>query len=258
MNHKNNNMPRISTKQVVRVRDDKNGIDKGYLVDTHYTKGRYSNDEPYFFIYLPNEHLDGFEHLSDSVKEKLHATSVWISQKRSHCPIVKGDSEAEVISRMAELIKVIMTAKIKRRDVIILEVEIEGENNSWKRYEPGMERIGMGLGVFYCQEVKAGSAPATFYKKVGQDDEEEEERGRMVKVDLDDDDPIAVIDDTPENRKFIEDLYTAFKVLVSKMKKHTKTAKSILSLIASQANLLPPPNQEEITEANQVKEDVDE
>ncbi len=230
-------MPKISSRQVLRVRDHELNINESFIVDTHYTKAKYAHDEPYFFVYLPPSQWAGYTLLTQQKKEELHSSTVWVPSKSEHVPITTGNTEAEAMNNMQELILVILKTDVVKRNVIILELDIIKGDNSWKSYSRGMELIGLHLGVFYAEEVKAGTAEPSYY--VDRSGDEWNSPGRPTKRSLDlDMDLLTIIDDTPVNRVFIEELYSAFKVLVEKLEKHTKKPADLIKLIKSQTKLL--------------------
>lgn len=193
-----------------------------------------------FYALLPPEYNTQFDLLDDIKKKEFKALHV-LKSKYSHSDFkraVSCDTESATLTMMKDFIKYLLTSKVEKRNVIIVGFKgnIENTHPIYSTYK--FPAISMSIDFVYCTEVTVpGNKPV--YNIYGEREnnygektpfKEEVRFGYRHKS--------LIIDDTPANRVFLENLYGAFGKLITKMNEFTKDSDSLLTLIASNQNLL--------------------
>lgn len=206
---------------------NKEGIHKSFNVDVEYTR---SNG---FFIVIPVELQSKAEILKDNYSS--------IVRSKVEVFIVQGKNEMDCINNAKLEFFNLLKSTIKERAVII--VLYEPDNNCTfgeHQYNKEHTQIGLRMGLTYAIEVESlgklsyflqegmltgdGLSPSFRYKS-----------GTNLRIW---ERGSTIIDDTPDNRLFLETLYLNLKVLNDKLGTFTKTPESMQNFIESKVKLI--------------------
>lgn len=191
-----------------------------------------------FYVIVPAEYHEGFDQLNekDRVKFSTDIKYQYRWQRGKQTRIVKADTEDGAVESMKKLLSRLVSLSITKEQVIMITFEDESHPDHYgNTYGTDLPRVGLSLEATYCTKVSSPGADPKFYKYRqdtfrGETSTVRSEVGRHAE-DL-------VIPDTPENRKFIEDLHSALGVLLGKFKEFTATPESILDFIGKRQILL--------------------
>lgn len=220
-------MPKIS-KKTIRA-GSRSTAEETFEVEVNY------NQEELFYIKIPekfNAVVDALE--SDQLK-KYHAYKHDVSPRgrslsaaKSYHRAVNAPSEKEVVDRMQKFLTYLMAESVTVRKVILVYFMERVTTYSGRAHNTEHPEIGMQYGLCYGTETKVGKQGKPFYhdEKGIRNDGLWNENGHVV------------IDDTPENRLFVESIYTALGALIAKLELHTNSPKALLELINSKQKLL--------------------
>lgn len=246
MNHKNTNMPKIS-KENIRV--DTKDTNHTFEITVNYNK------DHHFYATLPDEVIDSFNAMNDTERKKIGGFTFYKPGERhggTGRPAISSATHEKLIQDMKKAIATLFEVSLIKRQVIVIDFNSERGYSRSGGYTH--EPTGFSLGLTYCTEVRVGAKDPKFYKY----DKDYWNEDRKTEVYISSRKDAAIIDDTPENRKFLEDIYKAVKILGSKLQKYTKNDKSIMELITSNTILLPAPNEQEVKEVTEKNDDDDE
>lgn len=223
-------MPKISNQRV-KVRSD---------ADTYVEYQVFYNSEYGFHAQVPDQFNDVFDLMPEKDHEALHCRKVFKSGKRITTGVAKrcilGTGEDNCIANMYSFLQKAVEYKTVKRDVIIVFYQTRETNFGGHEYNNDHPGLSLQLGLTYCTEVVVGDGKPDYYKFTKPTKSYIEVKKQRVSVwDKED---ACVIDDTKENRAFVEQLYAALLTLQNKLKDYTKSGKSFLALIASRQKLL--------------------
>jgi len=204
------------------------------------------DSEYQFYIPLPSEYWDPFDMLDTDERKKFYLE--WKGKTKGSRDandyrsrrIVSDVSEAGTFAAFEKFVKYVADTKMERRAVII--VQFEKDSDAREENDTIKPKISMHLGLNYCIETKLPGREPKYYRhwdqadyfdeKVNHMKEEVNVRGWRGSQDV-------VIDDTPDNRAFLEEIYKAYRLLIDRMGDFTKSSEALIRLIESKQKLLP-------------------
>lgn len=223
-------MPKISNNKIgIQTKD----IKKTYDVQIMY------NQDNLFYAKIDPEFDALFDHAADETLKKFNAKGY--NKGREFARIVTGDTEPTALSNVKKFYEHFLQETIQKRDVII--VFFKGDDKTYYHghyYNSNHPQIGMKFGLTYAVETTSGDKKVynqyITHSQFGSPETTRKEINLWNEL-------VVIIDDTPENRTFLETLYNAFNDLNQKMKDFTGSSEKLLALIASKQPLLPYSNQ---------------
>lgn len=230
-------MPKIS-KNTIQIYNKKQS-NTNFVIDILY------NQDLKFYAVIPAAFNENFDLLSGSELEGFAATRKYksvtdrVSSTQNFERIISSDTEVGVLSNMKRFLEYLIDFTIVSRNVIILFFNTNGTTyNNMSFAKSKYPQIQMELGLVYCVETSipnVGTPKYMQYRKTerlsGGFIEEKSEFNIWGKQ-------CTVIDDTEENRAFLEKIYNGFSELISAMKEFTKTPEALLQLIGSGLRLI--------------------
>lgn len=151
-------------------------------------------------------------------------------------PGVRCATESETLSKMKALLMAILAKEVASRNVIIIHFDGGSIDRRGKNGDGEMPEIVVSLGITYAVEEKMGDGQPV-YKVYKEPDVYEKIRVSESSWRNDTDKDI-VIDDTPDNRSFVETLYEALEALRLKMIGFAASKEAVVKFISSQQKLL--------------------
>lgn len=235
-------MPKISNKEF-RIRHK--NLEKDFKVTVMY------NQDHAFYIELPGEFKEVIHTLSESQLSTLGITKRYPTkgmkfETSPYTPIVSKSSELEVIQATKMALEFLLDKTIILKKVIIVfyNSDMTMRYNE-HRYNTGHPQIGLQFGLTYAIESTAGDKKvySTYTERNGYP---EGHPDRYIRSELGLWGAAAtIIDDTEENRKVLESLYSAMASLRTKLKEFTASPDAMLDFIESKVNILSLPAHEE-------------
>lgn len=221
-------MPKISKNNIeIRTSD----INKYYDVVVHY------NQSNLFYSEIPHEFSEIVNHLEDKeltdlfmYKEKIKGTSP--SRYRF---IITAGTETECLTKVKECLSVLVPKNIKKRNVIILDCNTLNSGFLTNPPQTDFPKANLSLELIYAVETfldnKKVYSQYRTYDAFGEQRVQRKELhfGRAN---------ITIIDDTPENRAALENIYNAFILLRKKLSEYTQSPEKLMELINSNIKLL--------------------
>lgn len=211
-----------------------------FNIEIHY------NSENGFFIKLPPEYIISHSHLNNEQCEKFNTCIIFKNNRERYredgkgIPIVKGQYEGICLENFKLLINHLLTSTITKREVIIVFYNPK-DNTGYNSHKHNVEhpQIGLQFGLTYATETRVGENLPKYYiySKNGESVSINHMHESKREINLWNSSS-TIIDDTPENREFLETMYKALINLNEKMKEFTKTPEALLSLISSNQKLL--------------------
>lgn len=197
------------------------------------------NSDNLFHAMIPSEFNDTFDHLNETQLKELSAAK---SYKRKfnagpYTRIVHAVNEGSCEEAMKKFIEAVMDSEIKRRNVIVLFYNGKDQcNYGDHQYNGEHPQIGFQIGLTYCVETTLGDKKIynLFREEKDFDGEKRTIRKEIRIIDY----HTTIIDDTPKNREFLENIYSKLGWLNNQLKEFTKTEESLLGLIESNQKLL--------------------
>lgn len=224
-------MPKIR-KQTISVRHGE--VSKNFDLTTMY------DQEDAFYIELPIEFKSLIHHTENSELDGLQISKKYRSKygrydadMDSYKAIVSANNEQECLSKAKAAIKHFMDKIIAKRNVIIVFYYPKA-SSSYNRhyYNPQYDQIGIQFGLTYAVESSVGDKKVYSMYRTSENNPE-----HMRELSLWGDNS-TIIDDTEENRRFLEQLYDALKALNEKISSFTKNEESLINMISSGVKLL--------------------
>lgn len=224
-------MPRISTKS---LRIQEGDLDERIEIIVYY------HTDWGFYAQIPEHLNEAFDQLNDKELKALKASRKYnrrhAMSTEPHKRIVSSPTEDGIVQAMEKLAKKLLTTQVEKIPVII--VTFENKTSEEEADRINLPNVGMVLEVTYCFQVSTGGSKPKYYTYEERDWMGEKETVRS-EVSLNGwYEKNVVIPDTPDNRKFVEDLHAALKILVNKMVEFTATPENMLKLIDSRQKLL--------------------
>ena len=225
-------MPKISKH---KIRIDNDTYRKMYDVEVYY------NQEHGFYVVMPPELNDAFDLLSDSERKLYHAFKNYKSNRDCRNGIYKrcvgSTTEDTAVSNAKILIEKLVTSEVKQRNVILVFYKSDTAQYGDHQYNKEHDAIGLQLGLTYCTETKVGEETNYYIyeERDGVFEDKVYKTKRKISIWRN---GVTIIDDTKENRVFVESLYKAFQGLIAKLDKFTESKESFLKLISSRQKLL--------------------
>lgn len=233
-------MPKISNNRIeVRHEERREHFD----IEINY------NQDHHFYAVIPSAFDKAFDLMTEEDRKKYYAERSYKSKRaafnsdREYKRIISAPTEAEALSRMKVLCKHLISHELRVRNVIILRYREANTNYHGERYNHEHPQVGMMLSLLYCKESSMAGGKPQYYteREIGID-----RRKVTESVSMTWENNARVIDDTPENRAFLENLYGAFVQLKKKLDEFCGSTEALLELIASNQLLLPAPEKEQI------------
>jgi hypothetical protein len=193
----------------------------------------YNSDES-FYAAIPSEFNELFDSMKEDELNKFGARRLYKNKNMtSFSRIVSHTIEFGCIENMKQILSVFMDQTIVKRNVIILFYNPQ-QNTRYGGLIHNTEhpQIGLQMGLTYCVETLSGDKKSyNIYSKNALGNDTRTEISLWNKS-------CVVIDDTLENRIFLETLYEALDKLNNKLADFTSTPEKLLNLISSGQKLL--------------------
>lgn len=223
-------MPKISTGNTINITTDK--TDYRCSVDVYYDK------KDHFRIEIP----DGFRAQFDAAvasNAKLTGRDWDIDRKM----IVVGETEKEVLANFESVIRTFLNTSLNERPVIVIKYgdTCDKPRNDYERQADSKYKVGLNLQLIYCTEVSLPGTKLKYYKYTKiQCLSKSELTRRAIDVSFANQYSTGdcIIDDTPENREYLEMIHANIEKLAEAMKEYTKSPGSLLGLITSNQKLI--------------------
>lgn len=219
-------MPKIRTYTVnYTVSPNRHTADVNIMYDT----GR-----KVFYITIPDAFTDAINTMPDELKEKYNVNSS-IGLRGVYGLAIIHQQEADLISGLEDLFYYCGNAIKQIRNVIIVSNKSKANADS-KDYDAmgcNKERFTLNQEFSYvlAVETKVGDGkPLYTYQGVTYTNTISVYNGSYGNS--------IIIDDTPENRLFLEDVYCKFDNLITNLQKFFESSDTVLQLIASNQKLL--------------------
>ncbi len=223
-------MPKISKKTIRCGPSTAPGI---FEIEVMY------NQDELFYITLPKR-LNAAYDIADKKKKNELGGYERNTNRRSDMygtkdfiRLVNASSEKLVLEKMEKLITYLMTQQTIVRDVIVIFFVENHSHYSGRIHNEKHPEIGMQYGLFYGRETKVGKDGKPYYQSVNKEGNIDRRNDGMWS-----ENSFVVIDDTTENRLFVENIYTALGVLINRLKLCTKTTEAMIELIGSKQRLI--------------------
>lgn len=193
-----------------------------------------------FFILIPEKYIQNLDYLTEAQKAEYHVEHVRVKIKKyAHSPLaVITENEQRLRYIFLQLITLLSNISIKSRPVILVwfkALEIDRFDTP-TRYEYQWQPRGCTLGLKYCleQELDGKKVMVTESKR---------STGEVIgyssiSMPGNPSEWPVVLDDTPENRAFLEDLHRKLVALSTKLSELTGTQEQLLEFIQSNVKLL--------------------
>lgn len=202
---------------------DTSGITKYYDLDICYISGFG------FFIQIPDELQKLVEYLTEEERTKFLIKQY--QHSHSYDPSdpfrVTHNEEHMVTYRIKEVLRHLLKQSVSTRNVIVVHFERIEPRQHMNDFHSNNEhpRVGLALAIAYGVETHIGEVKS--YSRWS--------NGPKICAAKD---AKIVLDDTPENRSFLEDLYSKIELLTSKLEDLTNTPERLLGFIESNVKLL--------------------
>jgi len=214
-------MPKISKNEVT--------ISVGGLHTRHEAQIMYNQAHKFYYV-IKEEHQKPAEMADDAKRESWHVKRARLKGRSGNFTnIISADTEAKVLEGAQGFLRYATEATIVEEDVIIVIYNPEFKTNfHGLGYNDDHPQIGMKLGLLYA--VKSFIGEKAFYYKVNSRGDRKEIRlwNEMT----------TELQDTPENREALEQLYAAFKNLNEKLSEMTKDSGVLQNFLESGMKLL--------------------
>lgn len=193
----------------------------------------YAVDRKIFYVIPPKDFNESIKTMPDDLKEKYNIIS-GNHIKGVYGWVIANESESILTDSLAYIFHYCGNAIKTVRNVIIVWCKGTSsiEEDKYSRYESNKEakEIKQTFKFILAIETKIGIGKAVYtYQNVTYTN--------TISVGGYQENPI-VIDDTPENRLFLEDVYAKFDNLVINLAKFFESSETVLQLITSNQKLL--------------------
>jgi hypothetical protein len=221
-------MPKIS-RESIRINADE--TDERFDFDIHYAR------DYGFYAEIPPGFNDVFDELNEEQLKKYSAARKYKYKYNhgAHKRVVLCETEMGVADAMKKLVSGLLLLTIKKEAVIIVDFTDHTDTHDNTNDFPA---VGLELSIVYCHRVTAGGKDPKYYKYSTSDWFGKDKTVRQQINVGGYRNQSTIIDDTPENRKFLEDIHGALDILVKKMAEFTGSSESMLKMIASRQKLL--------------------
>lgn len=227
-------MPKISTNNI-RIYTKK--INEDFSIEVHY------NQDNLFYAVLPERLNEAWDHLTEEQKKEFGASQYFKSMRdrmngTNFKRIVSAANEGECLIAMKKVIESLIVSSIITRNVIVVFCNPK-DNCQYGSFQENEHhpQIGVQFSLTYAVETRVGNGKNVyniFKTYTGLRDEVETTRRELNFYGPN----YTVIDDTPENREFLENVYSKLVALKDALKEYTQTPESLLQLIASKQLLI--------------------
>jgi hypothetical protein len=232
-------MPKISKKTIKLI---VNGLAFYQDIDLMY------NADHGFYSVVPAEYDATFDLIYDDEKkrEKFSLSKASKGYDRSK-RIINASLETELIESLKTFFEYCKTSIAKSRPVICVFFKSdkeEREDGDLKGLK--FDDLEMSFGFCYAMEESIGGAKPHYNMVYKQSAYWADKEDRIVRQEVSfhynwraNKQEKLILDDTPENRLFLEELYRAYSTLRTKLSGFMRSKKSLLDLIESKQKLLP-------------------
>lgn len=218
-------MPKIRTIDVKYMADDNEHV---MPVNMMYDTGM-----KIFYIVAPEAFKEAIRTMSDELKEQYHVNSGQ-GLRGVHGWVISHESESVITNELRFLFHYCGNAIKKVRNVIV--VWCKGQSNedtqNWNTVGSNKQRLELkqSFKFVYGVETKIGDGDAVYtYQNITYSNTITV-RGYNESA--------VIIDDTPENRAFLENVYDKLDNLILNLQKFFDSPESVLQLIQSNQKLL--------------------
>lgn len=219
-------MPKIGS---FRTTITANNITHDFIYDIMY------NQKDKFNISIPQELNESFDLLSYEEYQQFGI----VVNKKNIIRAVYAVTQEGVEDRFSALVKKLLESSCSSRDVIVVYMQNKdfGDNDCTSEFKSGL--AGFRMRFTYCTEkVFPGSEPKYYIFRKGSAIMGGYTTKEVVSVHCSGKDTVTVIDDTPENRLFLENIHAAINTLHEKIKSITRTPEELVGFIESKQLLL--------------------
>lgn len=219
-------MPKISNNRVKLFHKD---IEEYVDIVINY------NGDDKFYANFPNDFSDIIHHMDESEMAVIGAKYSYSKANRGKW-IISEEKEGDCLHKMKKALTSLLDKRIEKRDVIILfykhDKTCRYNTHEYNQIHP---QIGIQIGLTYAVETSIGDKKVySVYREYEIFNEKRTERKEITLWN----EAATIIPDTPQNREYLEYLYSGFKELNEKMTKFTESSDSLMALIASNQKML--------------------
>jgi hypothetical protein len=215
-------MPKIRTHEVVyTITPNRHRANVAIMYDVNVKL---------FYVAIPDDFNDCITSMPDALKEKYNIKYVR-GIRGIYGEAIIHEQESELITGLEGLFHYCGNAIKSVRNVIIVYSNSQSHSDTEKWRNMGCNRERFKLKQDFCfdlaVETKVGEGKAiytyqgvTYTNTIGYNEKS------------------IIIDDTPENRAFLEDVYSRFDTLIVNLKNFFSSSETVLQLITSNQKLL--------------------
>lgn len=190
----------------------------------------YDGSMKLFYIAIPKAFEDAIHTLSDELKEQYNIKNA-LGIRGLYGEAIIHEKEQELIDKLEDLFYYCGNAIKKVRNIIIVSTESKSNADAGKYDNTGCNKerfkLKQEFSFVLAIETKVGDGrPIYTYQGVTYTNTISN-YGKTI-----------IIDDTPENRAFLEDVYSKFDGLIMNLQKFFENSETVLQLIASKQLLL--------------------
>lgn len=219
-------MPHIK-KSYVRAKSD-NGVEAYHDINIKY------DQRNGFYAEVPETYGARFDALSEDLRKKMHASAKQITNYESKGRIINGTGEEDVENNMRDLIKYFLDNNETTRNVIVVWLDRHHKDAEDRKTVNNFPEIKLSIKFQYLEETRYGTDKAVYNLRRG----ENFERIRDVEKGWRGSDRVMILDDTPVVRAFLEQIYGALGILITKIFSISNSEKSLLEFIDTKQKLL--------------------
>lgn len=223
-------MPKIRTLTVSYTVSTNDTISNEHFVDVNIM---YDVNSKVFYIVPPESFEDAINTMPDDLKEKYYISSARNIRGVNGFAIA-NESESDLIDILKYLFHYCGNASKVVKNVIIVWCKGKSSEKTDK-YErnqgnPESKELEQKFKFILAVETKTGAGKPVYTWQ-------NTTWSNTISMSYYNENPI-IIDDTPENRIFLEDVYTKFDSLIINLQKFFENSDTVLQLIASNQKLL--------------------
>lgn len=222
-------MPKVSSA-VIKINEKE--ISSTYNVDVIY------NSTVLFYIVVPEEFNEQFDHVTD--EELAESSAKKLYKRKSHfgpfLRVICSATEAGCVENAKAFFKKLILLSVVKRDVII--VRVNDDDYTLEKLKNGENDFGymeVSMHMQYCLETKAGVKVQYRMWRDSGDDSDPDRTYTEVRMGREN---TIVIDDTPENRLYLEGIYKKLIMLQQHLKQFIAAPEKLLEDISSNQKLL--------------------
>lgn len=205
--------------------------DRSFEVDIHY-------EEEQFYVLIPDEFEETIAAMSKEHRNTNHI-DYWRRGRNNGKYVVIGVSESELTKKASTAFHSLAESSISKKEIIFIEYKSTRREHARHIRNGRIQKIGVEFEYTYCTEVSVGQEKSywlfTRDKSLWSN---EEDRITREKISVSHGSKYTIIDDTPQNRAMVEDLYSRLDILIEKVCTFVGDREKLLNMIANNQKLI--------------------